>query len=188
MRHLGHFPLRLSMQSQDCKNANLREALDARHPPPRGRVLATALMVRHGARADDTEHALSHTKQVIKDDLQGQRVKNGEQAGGGHQPNPTRPHRTTIRPVTLGPSHRRSAATIFLWTCKQLWKAEHHQLTRLTGGCGRRRLHPRTKRQPRARGALAGRHSSFLRASIGSHQAIKWTAIPAGITKQAERP
>eukprot|EP00955_Chlamydomonas_euryale_P009520 101565-Chlamydomonas_euryale.AAC.1 len=37
MRHLGHFPLRLSMQSQDCKYANLREALEEwaeRHQPP----------------------------------------------------------------------------------------------------------------------------------------------------------
>eukprot|EP00955_Chlamydomonas_euryale_P068075 360016-Chlamydomonas_euryale.AAC.3 len=43
------------------------------------------------------------------------------------------------------------------------------QLTRLAGGCGRCYLHPRTKRQPGARGAYAGRHSSVLRASTGSH-------------------
>eukprot|EP00955_Chlamydomonas_euryale_P106844 365731-Chlamydomonas_euryale.AAC.7 len=48
---------------------------------------------------------------------------------------------------TLGSSHRNSSITKFLWTCKQLWKAERHQRTRLAGGgCGRRRLHPRSRR------------------------------------------
>eukprot|EP00955_Chlamydomonas_euryale_P008022 84809-Chlamydomonas_euryale.AAC.3 len=63
----------------------------------------------------------------------------------------------TLHPVTLGPSHHRSSATKFLRTCKQLWEAERHQLTHLAGGCGRRSLHPLTKRQPRARaGHLLG--------------------------------
>eukprot|EP00955_Chlamydomonas_euryale_P052873 355301-Chlamydomonas_euryale.AAC.9 len=118
--------------------------------------------------------------------MQGQRVKNGEQAWGVHQPNPTRPHRTTLHPVTLGSSHRRSSATISLWACKQLWKAECHQLTRLAGGCGRRRLHPRTKRQPRARTCPQGvdRIASSQEESEsripGSCEARKGRAIPTG--------
>eukprot|EP00955_Chlamydomonas_euryale_P049859 354395-Chlamydomonas_euryale.AAC.3 len=46
--------------------------------------------------------------------MQGQRVESGEQAGGGHQLNPTRPRRTFLHLVTLGSSCRRSSATIVL--------------------------------------------------------------------------
>eukprot|EP00955_Chlamydomonas_euryale_P078798 363203-Chlamydomonas_euryale.AAC.33 len=108
-------------------------------------------------------------------------------AGGSHQPNPTRDHRTTLHPVILGSSHRHSSATQILCTCKQQWKAERHQVTRLAKGCGRRHLHPRSGRQPCARRALAGRHSSVLRASTGSHQASWGRAIPTGRSKQAEQ-
>eukprot|EP00955_Chlamydomonas_euryale_P040058 351583-Chlamydomonas_euryale.AAC.7 len=37
--------------------------------------------------------------------------KTKSRKGGGHQSTPTRPHRTTLDPVTLGSSHRRSSAT-----------------------------------------------------------------------------
>eukprot|EP00955_Chlamydomonas_euryale_P083187 363808-Chlamydomonas_euryale.AAC.5 len=43
------------------------------------------------------------------------------------------------------------------------------------------------KRQPRASGAFAGRHSSFLRASTGSHQAGWGRAIPTERATQADQ-
>eukprot|EP00955_Chlamydomonas_euryale_P005220 55939-Chlamydomonas_euryale.AAC.1 len=85
---------------------------------------------------------------------------------------------------------------------QQQWKAARHYLPRLARGSGRRRLHPdRSMYYTRQfRGALAGRHSSVLRALIGSHQAkcsrgllIRGgllnhpRVIPTGRAKQAEQ-
>eukprot|EP00955_Chlamydomonas_euryale_P016816 179460-Chlamydomonas_euryale.AAC.4 len=91
---------------------------------------------------------LCETKQAIKDHLQGQLVQNQGHAGGGHQPSLTGPHRTTLHSVTLNSSHRCSSTIQSLWSCKQVWKTERPQSTRLAGGCGRRCYRPHTRGSP----------------------------------------
>eukprot|EP00955_Chlamydomonas_euryale_P094464 364861-Chlamydomonas_euryale.AAC.4 len=59
-----------------------------------------------------------------------------QKRGAGRRRPTAKPHQTpphdqpSCRPRF---SHRRFSATKFPWTCKRLWKAERHQLTRLAG-------------------------------------------------------
>eukprot|EP00955_Chlamydomonas_euryale_P073732 361824-Chlamydomonas_euryale.AAC.2 len=66
--------------------------------------------------ADPIGYACVKRSKQSKVTCRGSAQKNGEQAGWGHQSNPTRPRRTTLHPVTLGSYHRRSSATRFLVT------------------------------------------------------------------------
>eukprot|EP00955_Chlamydomonas_euryale_P059828 357504-Chlamydomonas_euryale.AAC.2 len=81
---------------------------------------------------------LCETKQAIKDNVQGQRVRNGGQAGGGHQPNPTTqgaatshtPLDSTARPSILSPyvpptaAHPQSNFSGLASNHMPAWKAE----------------------------------------------------------------
>eukprot|EP00955_Chlamydomonas_euryale_P093202 364771-Chlamydomonas_euryale.AAC.1 len=117
------------------RRCNVREVLKRFASTSRGPVRDDIAVKLHKflasrVRVRDTESGqnwgcLCETKQAIKENLRGQRAKHGEQARGCHQPTLTRTHRTTLHPVTLRSSRRCSSAAKFLWTCKQLWEAEH---------------------------------------------------------------